>query len=226
MTIVSVDTSHLDMVLRNTAAYNEGFIAGMHQGLPVLLAKIGAAVVEMVGMFIDRMAAGNPAALHHIYEWGSVGGARLFEYNYAVGGNTVTFNGHTTQSGSIAPTADRPFYNKADVMESGAGVSITPYGDALVFDPGGGTVFVSNTINVSNPGGSAVVGSFQRVHDQFFSTYVTQAFFHSSGLLAALETPTAYDAMFAAGALGGGYGTGVAAGFQYIAGAPVAIGGI
>lgn len=221
MPALYIDTSEVNRKLMNINAYTNGFMAGVHQGLPILLAKIGASVVEAVGLFIDTMAAGNPAALHHIYEWGSVGGARLFEYNYAVGGNTVVFNGHTTQSGSIAPTADRPFYNKADVMETGQGVNITPHGNVLVFDGGGGTVFTPNTVHVSNPGGSAVVGSFQRTHDLFFSQYLTQAFLHSSGLLAALATPTAYAAFFAAGANGGGYGTGVQAGIQYISGAPV-----
>ena len=215
------DTTDLDRKLMNINAYSNGFLAGMHKGLPVLLAKIGASVVEALGQFIDTMAAGNPAALHHIYEWGSVGGARLFEFNYAVGGNTVMFSGETTQSGSIAPTVDRPFYNKADVMESGQGVTISPSGGVLAFDAGGHTVFTSNTVHVSNPGGSAVVGSFQRTTDLFFTQYFTQAFLHSSGILTALSTPTAYAAYFAAGANGGGYGTGVQAGYQYIAGAGV-----
>lgn len=213
--IVTIDPSHFNMVMRNTAAYNNGFIAGTHKGLPILLQKIGATVVEAVGMFIDMMAAGNPSALHHIYEWGSVGGARLFEFDYAVGGNTVSFSGQTTQSGSIAPTADRPFYNKADVMETGQSVTIEPYGEALAFNG----IFVRRPVFVANPGGGGTVGQFQRVTDQFFTQYVTQAFL--APILASLETPSAYAAMFAAGALGGGYGTGVTAGVEYISGAAV-----
>lgn len=219
MFIVNVDTSEVEKVIANTIQYSEGFVAGAEQGLPALLQKIGATVVEAIGIFIDRMAAGNPSALHHIYEWGSVGGARLFNFDYAVGGNIVTFSGETTQSSSIAPTADRPFYNKADVMENGQGVSISPYGEALVFDPGGGTIFVGRTIYVSNPGGGGTVGQFQRVTDQFFTQYVTQTFL--APILADLATADEFTASFAAGALGGGYGTGVAAGTKYIAGAPV-----
>lgn len=218
------DFTDLNNKLRNTSAYSDGFIAGIHAGIPELMARIGAAFIDLIGEFIDMQAAGNPAALHHIYEWGSVGGARLFEYDYSVGGNTVVFNGHTTQSGSVAPTADRPFYNKADVMENGQGVSISPYGNVLVFEDGG-TVFTSNTVFVANPGGSAVVGSFQRVHDLFFST-IAQSLLHSSGLLSALSTPSAYAAYFAAGANGGGYGTGVTAGRQYITSASAAVGSI
>ena len=223
--MITIDYSDLERKLRNTSAYSEGFIAGVHQGVPILMAQIGAAIIDVIGQFIDMQAAGNPAALHHIYEWGSVGGARLFEYDYSVGGNTVVFTGTTTQSGSVAPTADRPFYNKADVMETGSGVSITPYGTALVFDAGGGPVFVSRTVNVANPGGSAVVGSFQRVHDLFFNT-VCQSLLSESGILSALSTPSAYAAYFAAGANGGGYGTGVTAGRAYMAQASGSIGSI
>ena len=215
MITMSIDTTEVQRILQNTIQYNNGFVAGVHNGLPALLNKIGATVVEAIGIYIDRMAAGNPSALHHIYEWGSVGGARLFEFDYAVGGNTVTFSGHTTQSGSIAPTADRPFYNKADVMETGQGVSITPYGEALYFND----IFVRRTVNVANPGGGGTVGQFQRVTDEFFTQYVTQAFL--APILQALQYPTAYEASFAAGALGGGFGTGVAAGYKYIAEAPV-----
>lgn len=216
MTVVMhVDASDFIDKCRNVAAYNDGFVAGTHDGLPVLLQKIGATVVEAIGMFIDRMAAGNPSALHHIYEWGSVGGARLFNFNYAVGGNTVTFSGQTTQSGSIAPTADRPFYNKADVMEAGQSVTIEPYGEALVFND----IFVRRPVFVANPGGGGTVGQFQRVTDQFFTQYVTQAFL--APILEALSYPEPYAASFVAGANGGGFGVGSAAGYRYIAEAPV-----
>ena len=144
--VMHVDASDFIRKCRNVAAYNDGFCAGAKDGLPPLLQRIGATVVEAIGMFIDRMAAGNPSALHHIYEWGSVGGARLFNFDYAVGGNTVTFSGQTTQSGSIAPTADRPFYNKADVMETGQSVTIEPYGEALYFND----IFVRRPVFVAN----------------------------------------------------------------------------
>lgn len=213
--VMHVDASDFINKCRNVAAYNDGFVAGTHDGLPVLLQKIGATVVQAIGMFIDRMAAGNPSALHHIYEWGSVGGARLFNFNYAVGGNTVTFSGQTTQSGSIAPTADRPFYNKADVMEAGQSVTIEPYGEALAFNG----IFVRRPVFVANPGGGGTVGQFQRVTDQFFSQYVTQAFL--APILEALSYPEPYAASFVAGANGGGFGVGSAAGYRYIAEAPV-----
>lgn len=213
--VMHVDASDFIRKCRNVAAYNDGFVAGTHDGLPPLLQKIGATVVEAIGMFIDRMAAGNPSALHHVYEWGSVGGARLFNFSYAAGGNTVTFSGQTTQSGSVAPTADRPFYNKADVMEAGQSVTIEPYGEALAFND----IFVRGPVFVANPGGGGTVGQFQRVTDQFFSQYVTQAFL--APILEALSYPEPYAASFVAGANGGGFGAGSAAGYRYIAEAPV-----
>lgn len=226
MTVVTIDTTEVEKVLRNTIAYSRGFLAGADAGLPVLLAKIGAAVVEALQRFIDMQAAGNPGALHHIYEWyqtGSAGG-RLFEFDYAVGGNTVTFNGSTTQSSTLSNTATVPFYNKADIMESGTAITIEPSSsDVLAFEGGDGTVFTPNPVTVSQPGGPGVAGSFQRVVDMFFTQYFTQAFLASSGLLAALETPTAFASYFAAGAMGGGYGTGVKAGYEYIANAPVGL---
>lgn len=212
--LITFDTSEVERVLRNTIQYNNGFVAGTHDGLPALLAKIGAALIEVIGTFIDKMAAGNPSALHHIYEWGSVGGARLFEFNYAVGGNTIVFTGNTTMSSSVAPEADRPFWNKADVMETGQSVTVVPYGEALHFKG----IFVRRPVFIANPGGGGTVGQFQRVTDMFFLQYVLPFL---STILAALQTPVSYATHFAAGALGGGFGTGVQAGYEYIANSPV-----
>lgn len=229
MTVVTIDTTEVTKVLKNTIEYSHGFLAGADAGVPVLLAKIGAAVVEALQRFIDMQAAGNPGALHHIYEWYQTGsaGARLFSFDYAVGGNTVTFSGETTQSSSVSNTATVPFYNKAEIMEAGSAITIEPSSsDVIAFEGSGGPVFTPNPITVSQPGGPGVAGSFQRVVDLFFTQYFTQAFLSGSGLLAALETPTAFASYFAAGAMGGGYGTGFKAGYDYMANAPVGIGGL
>lgn len=207
---VTVNTASAQAMITKAAEHSAGFTAGVRDGVPVLMRKIGATIVEAIGMFIDRMAAGNPSALHHIYEWGSVGGARLFEFDAAVGGNTVVVTGNTTQSGSIAPTADRPFYNKADVMEAGQSVSITPYGEALAFNG----IFVRRTVHVANPGGGGTVGQFQRITDLFFTQYVTQSFLHP--ILSKLGVPTGFFAGFP-----GGYGAGHSAGHSMVAGVPV-----
>ena len=74
-TRVLLDTSELERVLKNTAQYCEGFIAGGEAGLPLLLAEIGEAVKEAMGLWMDAMASGNHAALHHVYEWYQTGSA-------------------------------------------------------------------------------------------------------------------------------------------------------
>jgi len=225
--MIRVDTSEVDRVMMNASQYTNGFAAGVERGIPILLAALGETVVEAIGRFIDMQAAGNPAALHHMYEWYMAGssGARLFEFDYTVSGNTVTFSGSTSQSGSVARTADRPFYNKADVMESGQGVTISPTGSVLAFDVGGETVFTPNTVFVQHPGGPATTGSFQRVVDLFFGQYLSQALLHASGIMDKLATPSEFADSWPAGANGGGFGTGVGAGLKYMTSA-VPVGGI
>lgn len=223
--IISVNTADATTKLNNASQYTTGFGDGVPAGLPLLLHKIGVTVVEMIGLFLDAMAAGNKDALHHIYEWGQSGsaGGRLFDFDYAVGGNTVSFSGNLTQSSSIAPTANRPFYNKAEVMESGQAVTIDPVdAEMLAFNVGGRTVFHPGTITVTRPGGGGTVGQFANYTDIFFSRYVTQSFL--APLLSDLSTAEEFVASWAAGVNGGGYGTGFAAGKDYIANAN--IGGI
>lgn len=219
--MIHIDASDLQVKATNLVAYQNGYSAGIEQGIPILLAAIGETVVEAIGRFIDMQAAGNPAALHHMYEWYQAGssGARLFEFDYSVGGNVLTFSGATSQSSSIAATADRPFYNKAEVMESGQGVTISPTSGVLAFEAGGQTVFTANTVYVANPGGAATTGSFQRVVDLFFGSYLSQALLQSSGMYEKLSTATEWSAMFGAGVNGGGYGTGVQAGLRHMIGA-------
>ena len=210
---ITLDTSELERILKNTAQYCEGFIDGGEAGLPILLAKIGASVTEALGLWMDSMAAGNHAALHHVYEWYQTGsaGARLFNYDFAVGGNTIVFTGETQASSSIPNGSRVPFYNKADVMESGQSVTISPVNVTyLHWDD----VFTPNDVFVAHPGGAATVGSWARYTDKFFTEYVSQALL--AAMLADLGTADEFTASFAAGALGGGYGTGMGAGQKWI----------
>ena len=54
MTIM-LDTSELERILKNTAQYCEGFIAGGEEGLDPLLMRIGAVVEEALGKWMDFM---------------------------------------------------------------------------------------------------------------------------------------------------------------------------
>ena len=225
MLIAKVDATHATNVLRNAAAYTEGFGVGAKDGLDLLLTKIGVTAVEAAGMWMDKMAAGNYMALHHVYEWHQTGssGARLFDYDFAVSGNSVIFSGDLRQSGSIARTADRPFYNKAFVMEEGDSVTIAPVeSDVLVFESGGGVVFVTGSIEVNNPGGGQTVGQFQKFSDLFFSVYLRQSFL--AQIMEDLATAEEFPANFAAGANGGGFAAGRAAGVKYISSPKMPVG--
>lgn len=217
MTIM-LDTSELEMILKNTAAYCEGFIAGGHNGLDPLLVRIGEVVEEALGLWMDSMAAGNHAALHHVYEWYQTGsaGARLFEYDYSVGGGTIVFHGETQASSSLPNRSSVPFYNKADVMESGGSVTVSPINvQYLHWDD----VYTPNDVFIAHPGGAATVGSWKRFTDLFFNTVVSQSLL--AAMLADLATADEFLASFAAGAMGGGFGAGEAAGFKWMAGADV-----
>jgi hypothetical protein len=208
-----MDTSELERILKNTAQYCEGFIAGGHEGLPVLMAEIAEVVKEALGKWMDSMAAGNHAALHHVYEWYQAGssGARLFEYNYSVGGGTIVFTGETQASSSLPHRSTVPFYNKADVMESGGSVTISPVNvEYLHWDD----VYTPNDVTVAHPGGAATVGSWKRFTDLFFNTVISQSLMQA--MLADLAVADEFLASFAAGALGGGFGAGQGAGYKWI----------
>jgi hypothetical protein len=212
MTIM-MDTSELERILKNTAQYCEGFIAGGEDGLSVLLMELGQAVKEALELWMDSMAAGNHAALHHVYEWYQAGsaGARLFEYNFSVGGGTIVFTGETQASSSLPHRSTVPFYNKADVMESGQSVTISPINvEYLHWDD----VYTPNDVTVTHPGGAATVGSWKRFTDLFFNTVLSQALLAT--MLADLAVADEFTASFAAGANGGGFGAGQSAGYKWI----------
>ncbi len=212
MTII-MDTSELERILKNTAEYCAGFIAGGEQGLDILLVRIGAIVEEALGKWMDSMAAGNHAALHHVYEWYQTGsaGARLFEYNYTVGGGSIVFVGETQSSSSLPNRSTVPFYDKADIMESGGSVTVRPINvDYLHW----GDTFTPNDIFIAHPGGPGTIGSWARFTELFFNTVLPQSLL--AAMLADLGTADEFLASFAAGAMGGGFGAGRSAGYKWI----------
>ena len=227
MITAAANTALAQSIMKNAAAYTEGFGFGAKDGLDLLLTKIGVSAVEAAGMWMDRMAAANYMSLHHVYEWDQAGnpGGRLFDYDFVVSGNSVVFSGDMKQSQSIAKTADRPFYNKAFVMEEGAAVTISPKkSDVLVFESGGGTVFVTGSIEVDNPGGGNTVGQFQKYSQLFFGTYLRQSFLFD--IMKQLETAKEFVAGWAAGAKGGGFNAGKAAGVKYISSPRMPVGNV
>jgi hypothetical protein len=191
--------------LRNVVKYSEGFIDGAKDALPVLADQVGAFTVESLKRYLDSNARMSPQAMHHVYEWEQTGSpsARLFDIDYRVAGNGLSFSYTFSQSKSIKSGSKVPFYNKAEIMEKGMPVTIVPKKTVLAFDVDGEQVFTKNPVRIENPGGPEVQGAFERAIDTFFNSYFSQAFLRSSGILKHLETPKEFDKYFPRAKTGG-----------------------
>ncbi len=223
--IVTVNTKRFSKTMNNIMDYSIGFLDGVQQGKKTFLSKLGNEVIFALGQYIDVNARANPKALHHVYEWYQVGSpeARLFNLNYTVSNLGLSFNSNFKQSRSMSADGNVPFYNKAKIMEEGIPVVIKPKrNSALVFEDGGQTVFVRKPINVRQPGGSEVVGSYEQVFDEFFLRYFKQSFLKSSGLYNYIKNPTLYKQNIRAGSKMG-KAKGVSTGFKWIANARIGV---
>lgn len=221
---VSVNTASLESVLSNVTNYSIGFIDGIKSGKRVFLKNLGASVIDAVYLYIDLEARSNPNALHHVYEWNRIGSpeARLFDIKTTVSNLGLSVFSTFSQSRSVKDGSSVPFYNKAYIMENGIPVVIKPRKSVLAFQDGDTTVFTSQPVNVSNPGGNEVQGAYQKVFDQFFNRYFTQAFLNASGLLQYLENPTVYKKNIKSGSKSG-KSAGFKTGYAWIINAKVGI---
>lgn len=212
-----VNTTSFAKDIRNIIKYSEGFIEGAQRGKNVLLQKIGANTIELLKMYVDSNARSNPDLLHHVYEWYEVGSpnARLFDIEYTVSGLGLSFKSTFRQSSSIKDGSNVPFYNKAKIMEDGIPVIIRPKNaKVLRFEQNGETVFTQGPVRVENPGGNTE-GQFEKIIDEFFAKYFTQAFMINSGMFNHIKNPVLYKKNFAAGK-NLGKSKGVSTGFKWI----------
>lgn len=215
--MITFNTADFNKDMGNLIKYTEGFIEGIRRGKPVAFAKIGAGVVEALKQFIDSNARVNPQALHHVYEWYQAGSpdARLFDIDYVVTGLGLSVNATFRQSTSIK-SGSVPFYDKARIMEQGLPVTIVPKkANVLAFNDDGQDVFTKGPIEVRNPGGEEVRGSFERTFDTFINQYFTQAFLKSSGIIAQLSNVKEYKDSLRQGMTAGKM-AGIAAGYRWI----------
>jgi len=220
-----MNASSLEKQLTNIVKYSTGFLEGAQSGKKVFLDNLGGSVIEVLNKYIDAMARSDRDALHHVYEWYQTGSpaARLFDLNYTVSNLGLSVKSSFRQSTSISKDSNRPFYDKARIMEMGIPVTIKPKkASALVFEDAGQTVFTKKQVNIADPGGVEVQGSYQRVFDTFFKSYFTQAFLKSSGLSNYISNPKIYKQNFAAGAKAG-RGLGVKTGYRWIVNAKVGL---
>ena len=221
---VNLNSTSFEKTLQNVVNYSFGFLEGAQNGKRAMLDNLGKGTIEALNQYIDAMARGDQAALHHVYEWYQTGSpaGRLFDLGYTVSNAGLSVKSSFRQSNTVAENSNEPFYNKARIMEEGIAVTISPKRKALVFEDGGETVFVSRPITINNPGGTAVEGSYERVFDSFFKNYFTQAFLKASGLFDYISKPVLYKKNIAAGSKGGRQ-VGKKVGYTWIANAKVGV---
>jgi hypothetical protein len=222
---ISTNTKSFTKQMNNIVNYSFGFLDGVQKGKSVFLNNLGHGVLTALYDYIDASARSNPRAMHHIYEWMQTGSpeARLYDLNYTVSNLGLSFKSKFTQSQSFSRNSNTPFYDKARIMEQGIPVKIAPVkSDVLVFEVNGETVFTRKEVTVENPGGTEVVGSFERAVDEFMLGYFKQSFIRASGLYDYISKPIIYKANVAAGSRMG-RAKGVDTGFKWIANARVGV---
>ena len=222
---ISTNTKSFTKQMNNIVNYSFGFLDGAQKGKSVFLNNLGHGVLTALYDYIDASARSNPRAMHHIYEWMQTGSpeARLYDLNYTVSNLGLSFKSKFTQSQSFSRNSNTPFYDKARIMEQRIPVKIAPVrSDVLVFDINGETVFTKKEVTVQNPGGTEVVGSFERAVDEFMLGYFKQSFIRASGLYDYISKPVLYKANFTAGSRMG-RSKGIDTGFKWIANARVGV---
>lgn len=211
-----INVNKLTKALNDTVQYAEGFVDGIKIDQIVFNRMLGNATADALGRYIDSQARMNPEALHHVYEWNQAGSmnARLFSFEVITGPKTFSILSSFTKSNSIEDGSSEPFYDKAEIMESGIGVTITPKNsDVLVFEDNDETIFSKEPIFVNDPGGPYVAGSFEKTFRDFFNGYYQGAFLGSSGILQSLRIAPEFNKYYGPNA---SRSQGIASGRRYI----------
>jgi hypothetical protein len=221
--MIAVDTKGFMKDMKNIVNYSIGFLEGVQNGKTKFLASVGENSIDLLKEYVDSNARVNPAMLSHMYEWEQTGSpaARLFDVEYTISNLGLSMMATFRQSSSIKSGSNVPFYNKAYIVENGIPVTIKPKkSNVLVFQDGDETVFTKSPVRVSNPGGRAAEGGFERTFDSFFSKYFTQAFLKTSGIADYLENPEVFSKDLPAGKKFG-KSKGIQTGYRWIANAGV-----
>lgn len=224
MISVKFDSAQFTKEMNNIMQYATGFLEGAQKGKTVLFQRIGAETIELMKQFIDANARTNPAALHHVYEWYQTGSpdARLFDLEYTISNLGLSFRSTFSQSTSVREGSKTPFYDKARMMESGVSITVRPRtANVLRFEADGETVYTPNPVEIRNPGGEAVAGSFERVFDSFFGNYFTQSFLRISGLLDHISDASIFKKNLPSGKRSG-KAAGLTTGYRWISNVKVA----
>lgn len=215
---VKFNNIKLNQILNNTVSYSNGFLNGTELAQPIFNQQLGEFIKEALYKYVDAKARMNPDKFHHIYEWDQVGrpGARLFEFAMTPGKRTIRFTGKLLSSNTPSPSSGQIFEDKAKVMENGITITIEPKNaEVLVFENEGQTIFTTKQIEIENPGGPEVAGSFSEIINDFFSNYLTVGLLRGSGLLTKLGYPVEYKDSFSQGTKSGAP-AGIKAGKRYL----------
>ena len=192
--MIKVNMTEFNETMQEALEYSRGFLAGAESNETLFNQQLAEVIKEAFYKYLDSTARLDPDRLHHMYEWGQTGvdKARLFRIEAFSGKQSIRFVTEFMQSTSVSPTANEPFVNKADVMESGTMVTVTPRGEGpLVFEgDDGDMVFTNEEVPITNPGGN-VAGQFAAVAREFFTNYLDQALLRD--LVLQLQTPVEFS---------------------------------
>lgn len=204
--------------ISNFLGYSEGFLLGAELGKEKFSKSIAKSAIEIFKDFVDQQARVDQQMYHHIYEWYQEGNpeSRLFDINYIVSDGGISFNGTFSQSRSVSRNSTIPFYNKAEIMEKGIPITIRPVNaSVLTFNIDGQQVFTPNEVTIQNPGGTHVMGSFERIFNIFFQQHFRQSVLDMTGITRYLSKPQAYKDNLKSAKLGG-KAKGVEVGYNWI----------
>jgi hypothetical protein len=185
MISVKFNSNQFAKDMDNIAEYAIGFLDGAQRGRAQMMGDVANSTRQILEEYIDSNARVAPDLLHHVYEWYMTGSpaARLFEIKAKSTSANISFDADFTQSRSMKAGSNKPFYNKAIIMERGIPLTIRPRdAKVLAFEDNGEQVFTSGPVVVQNPGGSQVQGSFERTFSSFFENYFSQSFLRVSGI--------------------------------------------
>jgi len=191
--MIKTDMSDFNRTMQQAIDYSRGFLAGVEGNEIAFNRQLAEVIKEAFYKYLDSTARLDPDRLHHMYEWGQTGvdKARLFRIEAFTGQQSIRFVTEFMQSTSVSPTANEPFVNKADVMESGTTIKISPRGDGPLAFQGddGEMVFTNEEVTIENPGGN-VAGQFAAVAREFFTNYLDQALLRE--LIKELQNPVEF----------------------------------
>jgi hypothetical protein len=223
--IVTTNSKNFEKQLQNIVQYSIGFLEGVQKGKRIFLQNLGEGILPIMHSYIDIEAKANPQAMHHVYEWYKTGSpmARLYDLDYTVSNMGLSVRSTFKQSKTKANTADKPFYDKAKIMENGIPIKIAPKkSNVLRFEIDGEEIFTNKPVTINNPGGTEVQGAFERAFDSFMNNYFRQSFLSASGISSYLSKPVAYKKNLASGAKMG-KNVGISTGYRWISNAQIGL---